>query len=305
MNKIDRRPQFTRLLKRNGVKSYVGFRPDRRFQVLRKGSSRFYWKDPYHWLLTISWAQFLTVIAIVYVAANVLFALAYLAGGDGIENARSGSFFDAFFFSVQTMASIGYGAMYPRTTYANIIVTIEALAGLMGLAMGTGLMFARFSRPTARVLFSRVAVITSYNGLPTLMFRAANERHNQILEAQVKVTMLRDEVTSEGQAMRRYHDLKLVRSETSVFALTWTVMHVIDEKSPFYGMTPESLAQENLELIVTLTGLDETVSQTINARHSFIAKEILWNMRFVDILSVMPDGSRCVDYSRFHDVIPM
>lgn len=305
MNKIDRRPQFTRLLKRNGVKSYVGFRPDRRFQVLRKGSSRSHWKDPYHWLLTISWTQFLVVIAIVYVTANILFALAYLAGGDGIENARSGSFFDAFFFSVQTMASIGYGAMYPRTTYANIIVTIEALAGLMGLAMGTGLMFARFSRPTARVLFSRVAVITSYNGLPTLMFRAANERHNQILEAQVKVTMLRDEVTSEGEAMRRFHDLKLVRSETSIFALTWTVMHVIDKSSPFYGMTPESLAQENLELIVTLTGLDETVSQTINARHSFIAKEILWNMRFVDILSVMPDGSRCIDYSRFHDVVPM
>ncbi|HEY9848344.1 MAG TPA: ion channel [Leptolyngbyaceae cyanobacterium] len=305
MNKIDRRPQFTRLLKRNGVKSYVGFRPDRRFQVLRKGSSRSHWKDPYHWLLTISWTQFLVVIAIVYVTANILFALAYLAGGDGIENARSGSFFDAFFFSVQTMASIGYGAMYPRTTYANIIVTIEALAGLMGLAMGTGLMFARFSRPTARVLFSRVAVITSYNGVPTLMFRAANERHNQILEAQVKVTMLRDEVTSEGEAMRRFHDLKLVRSETSIFALTWTVMHVIDKSSPFYGMTPESLAQENLELIVTLTGLDETVSQTINARHSFIAKEILWNMRFVDILSVMPDGSRCIDYSRFHDVVPM
>lgn len=305
MNKIDRRPQFTRLLKRNGVKSYVGFRPDRRFQVLRKGSSRSHWKDPYHWLLTISWTQFLVVIAIVYVTANILFALAYLAGGDGIENARSGSFFDAFFFSVQTMASIGYGAMYPRTTYANIIVTIEALAGLMGLAMGTGLMFARFSRPTARVLFSRVAVITSYNGVPTLMFRAANERHNQILEAQVKVTMLRDEVTSEGEAMRRFHDLKLVRSETSIFALTWTVMHVIDKSSPFYGMTPESLAQENLELIVTLTGLDETVSQTINARHSFIAKEILWNMRFVDILSVMPDGSRCIDYSRFHDVVPI
>lgn len=305
MKKTDRRPQFLRLMNRNSVKSYLGFRPNRPFQVLRLGSSRSRWNDPYHWLLTISWPQFLIVIAIVYVAANVLFALAYLAGGEGIENARSGSFFDAFFFSVQTMASIGYGAMYPRTPYANIIVTIEALAGLMGLAMGTGLMFARFSRPTARVLFSRVAVITSYNGSPTLMFRAANERHNQILEAEIKVTMLRDEITSEGHVMRRFRDLKLVRSETSIFALTWTVMHVIDETSPFYGMTPESLAQENLELIVTLTGLDETVSQTIHARHSFIVEEILWNMRFVDILSVMPDGARSVDYSRFHDVMPM
>lgn len=305
MSKTDRPPQFPRLMNRNGVKSSLGFRPNRPFQVLRKGSSHSHWRDSYHWLLTISWPQFLIVIAIVYVAANVLFALAYLAGGDCIENARSGSFFDAFFFSVQTMASIGYGAMYPRTTYANIIVTIEALAGLMGLAMGTGLMFARFSRPTARVQFSRVAVITSYNGLPTLMFRAANERHNQILEAEIKVTMLRDEITSEGHIMRRFHDLKLVRSETSIFALTWTVMHVIDQTSPFYGITPESLNQENLELIVTFTGLDETVSQTIHTRHSFLAEEILWNMRFIDIISVMPDGSRSIDYARFHDVIPM
>lgn len=293
MNKTRHRPQSSRFADR-----------DRPFQIVRKGSSHSHWRDPYHWLLTLSWWKFLLVIVLAYLAANTVFALAYLLGGDCIENAKAGSFFDAFFFSVQTMASIGYGAMYPRTLYANTVVSIEALVGLMGLAMGTGLMFARFSQPTARVLFSRVAAIAPYNGIPTLMFRAANERHNQILGAQVRVTLLRDELSAEGQFMRRFHDLKLLRSETSIFALTWTVMHPIDETSPIYGMTPESLSEANVELIVTLTGIDETVSQTIHTRHSYLLQEILWNVRFVDILTRLPDGSRVVDYTRFHDVIP-
>ena len=202
------------------------------------------------------------------------------------------------------MASIGYGAMYPRTYYANAVVAIEALFGLMGLAIATGLMFARFSQPSARVLFSRVAAISTYNGVPMLMFRTANERHNQILEAQVKLTLVRDEISSEGQFMRRFYDLKLVRSASPVFALTWTVMHPIDETSPLYDMTTEDMANDNFELVVTLTGIDETVNQTIHARHSFLADEILFNMRFLDILSVSSDGRRVVDYTRFHDVVP-
>lgn len=278
---------------------------DRRYNVVRKGSSQNHWRDSYHWLLTISWLKFVTVITCGYSVANSLFAIAYLAGGDCIENAKSGSFLDAFFFSVQTMASIGYGAMYPRTYYANSVVAIEALFGLMGLAMATGLMFARFSQPTARVLFSRVAIISTYNGVPMLMFRAANERHNQILEAQVKLTLVRDEIISEGQFMRRFYDLKLVRSASPIFALSWTVMHPIDETSPLYGKTTEDMANENFELVVTLTGIDETVNQTIHARHSFLPDEIFCNMQFVDILSVSPDGRRVVDYGRFHDVIPI
>jgi len=278
---------------------------DRRPSVLRKGSSHSHWRDPYHWLLTLSWDKFVIVIVLGYIVANSLFALTYLAGGDCIVNAKRGFFPDAFFFSVQTMASIGYGAMYPKTTYANIIVAIEALFGLMGLAMATGLMFARFSRPTARVLFSKVAVIAPYNGKLTLMFRAANERHNQILEAQMQVSLVRDELSVEGYLMRRFYDLKLVRQQTPIFALTWTAMHIIDETSPLYGETSASLNESNIELIVTLTGLDETVSQTIHSRHSFLAEEILCNQRFVDILTTLPNGKRLIDYSRFHDVIPV
>jgi inward rectifier potassium channel len=288
-----RLPSPVRIIKQNGRLNIVGM-----------GAWYSYWRDPYHLLLTISWSGFLTMIALGYFVANALFALAYLAGGNCIANARPGNFLDAFFFSVQTMASIGYGVMYPLTAYANAMVAIEALAGLMGLAMGSGLMFARFSQPTARVLFSRVAVIVPFNRVPTLMFRAANQRRNQILEAQMRVRLTRDEVIVEGEFMRRVYDLKLVRSQNPLFSLSWTAMHPIDEHSPLYGATPETLAAAETVLIITLTGIDETVSQTLHARHTYAAHEILWNMRFADILSRMPDGQRHIDYTRFHDVIP-
>jgi inward rectifier potassium channel len=287
-------PANRRMVNRNGG-----------FNVVRKGVSNSHWRDPYHLLLTLPWYKTLGLIALAYLLANTLFALAYLAGGDGIENARPGHFLDAFFFSVQTMASIGYGAMYPKTVYANFLVTVEALLGLMGLAMATGLMFARFSLPKARVMFSNVAAITPYNNVPTLMFRVANERQNWILEAQVRVTLARSEISKEGETMRRFYDMLLVRSQSPLFALTWTVMHPIDENSPLYGIMPEAMVEDEMEVVVTLTGLDETVSQTIHARHSYVAEEILWNVRFVDILSRTRDGKRIIDYSRFHDVIPL
>ncbi|NET56895.1 MAG: ATP-sensitive inward rectifier potassium channel 10 [Symploca sp. SIO2E6] len=293
MSKTPRMFPRTRIVNRNKQKH---------FDITIKGASHSHWRDPYHLLLTLNWLWFFAVIAVFYLITNTLFALLYLAGGDCLENARSGSFADAFFFSVQTMASIGYGVMHPKTDYAHFIVTIEALVGLMALAMSTGLMFARFSLPTAKVLFSNVAVITPYNGVPTLIFRTANKRRNRILEAQVRVSLLRDEVTKEGDFMRRFYDLKLVRSQTPIFTLTWTVMHQIDESSPLYGATLESLIEAHSELVVILTGLDETVSQTIHARHSYIESEILWNQRFVDIFSRKRNGRWLIDYNHFHDV---
>jgi inward rectifier potassium channel len=278
---------------------------DGKFEIMGMGAWHSYWRDPYHLLLTIPWAGFLTLICSFYITINILFALAYWIGGDCIANARPGSFLDVFFFSVQTLASIGYGAMYPKTTYANIVVTIEAMIGLMGIAVMTGLAFARFSRPTARVLFSRVAVITPHNAMPALIFRSANQRRNMILEAQMRVYLMRDEVTLEGKFMRRFYDLKLLSSQTPSFTLSWSVMHIIDEFSPLYGMTPESLTQTNTMLIISLSGIDETVAQVVHARHSYAANEILWNNRFVDIIHHTPDGHRYIDYNRFHDVLPL
>lgn len=279
--------------------------PTGRMNIVRIGTEQARWRDPYHLLLTISWVQFFALTTLSYIAANALFALLYLLGGDGIKNANPGSFADAFFFSVQTMASIGYGAMYPSTPWANALVTIEALVGLLGLAMATGLMFARFARPTARVLFSNNAIITVQDGLPTLMLRAANQRHNQVIEGQVRMTLVRNVITQEGEYMRRFYDMRLVRSQTPVFVLTWTIMHQIDADSPLYGLTGDDLAEVEAEIVITLTGLDETFAQTIHARHSYLASEIVWNVRFANILSRLPDGRRAVDYRLFHDVVPM
>jgi inward rectifier potassium channel len=291
-NNLDRQQQ-ARLVSRKGQFS---------LNVVRLGLPHLHLADLYHSLLTLSWPRFFILIWLSYTLTNSLFALAYLAGGDCIANARPGSFKDAFYFSVQTMATIGYGSMYPRTDYANIIVCIQALFGLWGVAMITGLAFARFSKPTARVVFSRVAVIAPFNGVSTLMYRTANQRSNQILEAQQRVTLIRDEITSDGDYMRRFYDLQLMRSQSPIFALTWTVMHIVDENSPLYKLTPKDLKEQQAEIVVILTGLDETVSQTIHARHSFVASEILWGMRFVDIISRTPEGKRVVDYTRFHEV---
>ena len=275
------------------------------FTFVRFGSRKFHWGDLYHLLLRISWPGFLGIVVVAYLITNACFALAYLAGGDGIANAKPGSFLDAFFFSVQTMASIGYGAMYPKTLYTNFLVTIEALVGLIELAMTTGLMFARFSIPTARVMFSRVVVIAPFNGVPTLMFRAANQRHNQILEAQLRVSLVRNEVNLEGQSMRRIYDLTLVRNQTPIFGQTLTVMHPIDEHSPLYNVTQQALVESDVAIVVILTGIDETVSQTVHARHIYSAQDILCNMTFVDLFFKLPDGRRAIDYSHFHDVRPL
>lgn len=273
--------------------------------VIRLGSFPRHWSDLYHFLLRISWPKFFVVLALSYFCVNTLFAFAYLAEGNCLENAKPGSFQDAFFFSVQTMATIGYGFMYPKTLYAHILVTLEAFVGLLGVAMATGILFARFSIPTAKVLFSRVAIITKYNDIPTFMFRAANQRKNLILAAQIKVTFVRHEISKEGYLMRRFYDLPLVRNESPVFALSWVVMHTIDQNSLFYNSTPNSLEETETEIIVTLTGVDESVSQTIHTRHSFLAEDILYNMRFVDIIKHLPDGRRIIDYRRFHDVEPI
>jgi len=278
---------------------------DGRFQVVGAGAWHSYWRDPYHLLLTLPWTGFLAFIVLSYAAINALFALLYLMGGDCIVNARSGSFLDAFFFSVVTLASIGYGSMYPKTDYANLIVTIEAMVSLVGIAVLTGLAFARFSRPTARVMFSRVAVIAPHDGVPALFFRAANQRRNQILEAQLRVYFMRDEVRADGQFLRRIYDLQLQRDQSPGFMLSWLATHLIDESSPLYGVTAESLIQTNATIVISLSGIDETVSQVVHARHTYAAKDIVWNSQFVDIICHTADGHRYIDYNYFHDVLPL
>jgi inward rectifier potassium channel len=269
------------------------------------GLRRPWFGDLYHFALRLSWCSFLLGGVALYIAANAGFALLYLAQPGAIANARPGSFADAFFFSIQTMATIGYGQMSPATFYANLIVTVETAVGLMFLALATGLVFARFSRPTARILFSRVAVIGPYNGTPTLSFRLANQRSNQILQAEVNAVLLRDETTEEGVTIRRFYDLKLARYGTPVFALTFSVMHEIGRDSPLYGASAASLEAQNAEVIITGSGVDETIAQRVYARTSYLPHEIRWGHRFVDVMGWTDDGSRVIDYRRFHDTVAL
>lgn len=271
-------------------------------EVVSIGLPRALWRDAYHTLLTMSWPRFFGLLVAGFLVVNYAFALCYRALGDGIENARAGSLQDAFFFSVQTLATIGYGKMAPRTLGANLMVSAEALLGMIGLAVTTGLVYARFARPTARVVFSRRAVIRTWEGVPSLLFRMGNARGNGIVEARVKVTLLRDARTVEGEAIRRVHDLELVRSEQSSFALTWTVVHPIGEESPLRGETPESLRAARAEVVVSLTGLDDGLAQTVHARHGYASDQIAWNARYTDVMSTGPDGTQVIDYRRFHEI---
>jgi inward rectifier potassium channel len=252
----------------------------------------------------VPWHGFAAIVSVAYLGINALFALAYLAGGDCLNGAKPGSFSDAFFFSVQTLASIGYGAISPKTFYANSLVTLEAIASLLLVAVVTGLAFARFSRPVARVLFSKFSVITIYNGQPTLMFRVANERHNFILEATAQVYLVIDEVTIEGTSMRRFYELKLLRQRTPSLILTWNIMHSIDAESPLFGMSAADLIAKNATLSILISGVDETVAYTITARHSYESKEILFDRQFQDIIHKSENGDRYFDYSLFHLVHP-
>ena len=278
---------------------------DGRFVIQGMGKWYHHWRDPYHLLLTVPWIGFAGIVSIAYLLLNALFALAYLVGGDSLEGAKPGSFSDAFFFSVQTLASIGYGAIHPKTFYANSIVTIESIASLLLIAVLTGLAFARFSRPIAKVLFSQFVLVANQNSQPTLMFRVANERHNFILEATAQMYLIIDEVTDEGAFMRRFHELKLLRQRTPSLVLTWTIMHSIDLDSPLYGLTAKDLKQRHANISVLVGGVDETVAYTITARHVYATEEILFEHRFEDIIYTSDNGDRYFDYSRFHQVHPL
>ena len=260
--------------------------------------------DVYHFVLTSSWVSFFGGVCGAFLSVNGLFALAYSAVPGSILHARPGSFQDAFFFSVQTMATIGYGNMAPANLYAHLLVTLEALFGIIGVGLVASMSFAKFSRPTSRVLFSAKAVIGPRDGVPHLMFRMANRRHNLILEAQLRVLVLLAHRTSEGDFMRVPVELALVRNRTALFSMTWTALHRIDESSPFYGRDAlERLQKQDAEIFLSLTGYDESLAQTVHARRRYGIDEIVTDARFADALTVREDGTRVIDYRHFHETI--
>ena len=265
------------------------------------GLPRAGWRDAYHFLLTIPLPWFMAVLAGAYLAINTAFALAYLADPGGVINARPGNFADHFFFSVQTLGGLGYGVMSPKSLYCNLVMTLESFVGLFNLAIATGLLFARFSRPTARIMFSRIAVVAPFEGTPALMFRAANRRRNLVVEAEVSVSLVRDVTTAEGIVMRRFHDLPVLRARTPLFYLTWQVIHSIDASSPLHGETARSLIDQHAEIVVIMKGTDETFASTIHARASYTPDQLRWGRPLADIFTVDAEGRRTIDFTRFHD----
>jgi inward rectifier potassium channel len=256
--------------------------------------------DLYPSLLEASWLYLLLFITADFIAVNALFAAGYMLVG-GVANARQGSFADMFFFSVQTMATIGYGQMAPASLGANVLMSLEALLGLVGLALVTGLIFAKFSRPTARVRFSQFAIVGLFDGAPCLMFRMANERKSQIVEATIHVVMIRRETTVEGETIWRNHDLEMRRHRNPFFALSWLAIHPITAQSPLYGLDARGVAEAVSRISVSLVGIDDTYAQTVHKRHDYGAGDIIWGARFVDTLRPLPDGTMVADFSRLDD----
>ncbi|GAA0719728.1 ion channel [Dokdonella soli] len=270
-------------------------------EVTKLGVPRFSPHDAYHLIMSLTWPQFFAGAITVYLLANLVFATVYFLGDHAINNAAT--FSDCFFFSVETLATVGYGNMSPATFYGHCVATLEILSGMLSMAVITSLVFARFSKPTARILFSRVAVISPYNGVPTLMLRVANQRRSYIVEAAASLVLVRDEETPDGHSLTRFYDLKLERARSPMFALSWQIMHRIDEASPLHGVTAEAIRDGDMRLAVTLSGVDEIFAAGITARHSYSHEDILFERRFVDIFSEGDNPRHTyVDLGRFHDL---
>jgi inward rectifier potassium channel len=267
-------------------------------RIIAEGLERNIWSDLYFNAMTISWPAFIAALAAMFVALNFVFALIYALGDAPIANARPGSLADLFFFSVETTSTVGYGDMHPQTIYGHVVATAENFTGLLLLAMMTGLVFARFSRPRARILFAKYPVVTKHNGQTTLIFRLANARSNFISEATAKLWMLSPTVTQEGNQLVGFERMRLLKSENPTFALSWTLFHPIDERSPLFAVNEETLAASEINFVVSIVGFDETSGQTVHARDVFTARDVRWHHEYLDFVWIDDQGLRHIDYSK-------
>jgi inward rectifier potassium channel len=272
-------------------------------ELLTVGLRSSFWSDIHHRAMTMSWPAFVGSAATLFIAFNAGFALLYLAGNDPVANAPRGNFAYLFYFSIETLATVGYGDMHPQTHWGHLVATLEIFTGMSFLALYTGLMFARFSRPQARFIFARSAVVDMESGQATLMIRVANERQNTISNATARLWLVRSERNADGSERRRFLELKLLRSENPVFAFSWTLFHPIAGDSPLCGMTNDGLIAAEASLVLTLSGLDEASGQILHARNSYAADAILWNHRYVDMMKRTSAGQIILDYSRLDEVI--
>jgi inward rectifier potassium channel len=273
--------------------------------IITHGLSREVWHDLFHHFMTVGWPRLFATLATFFLVFDALFGLLYFLVPGCIANLNPPGFTGAFFFSVETLATVGYGDMHPQTLYGHLVAMTEIFVGLMSLALITGIMFARFSRPRARFLFTKNIVVRPIDGKSTLLIRAANQRQNVVQDASAQLRMLRDEVTEEGFRIRRVADLPLIRSQHPMFVLGWTVMHVIDDASPLKSQTAESLRKSRATFVLGISGTDETTGQVLMARAEYSSDDIRWNTSFRDILEEADDGTLHLDYGKFHDIEPL
>jgi len=278
---------------------------DGSFNVRRNGLPYFRSLNLYHTILTLSWTRFFLLIAATYFFTNIVFAFLYMLCGEGALHGLEGytferTFLEEFFFSVQTLATIGYGRVSPNNMAANVVVTFEALVGLLGFALATGLLFARFSRPNARIIFSNNSVISPYRDATGLMFRIANGSSNELIEVNATVTLSRLEVDPAGKSFRKFYPLSLEREKVVFFPLQWVIVHPIDETSPLFGVTKEQFDTSQAEILILLTAVDETFFQAVHARSSYRFDEVLWNVKFADMFMKNDEGRLSIDLGRIH-----
>jgi len=275
-----------------------------RFEI--KNLDQRWYADAYHYLLAITWRRLLGVFFLIYIGTNAVFGFLFWLGGNDISNTRAGSYADAFWFSVQTYATIGYGTMAPVTTYAHVLVTLEAFAGMMALALSTGIVFAKFSRPTARIAFAHNIVVHVRNGRPVLEFRLANQRRGTLSDATMKFSVLRDEMTAEGQPMRRGYPLELERAYMPVLSLAWNCIHVLDDNSPLRGLCPGDPMDGVMGFIAILTAHDDTMGDTVHARQFWSREDVRHNVRFVDMIDTKSaPGVVSIDHARLNELGPV
>jgi inward rectifier potassium channel len=273
-------------------------------EIVTEGLDLRFWADISHRCMTASWPAFIGGAVLVFVAFNTVFAIFYWIGDQPIANVPSGDYIDYVYFSIETLSTAGYGDMHPQTHYGHFVAAVELFTGIFSMSLMTGLIFARFSRPDARLLFANNPVISNHDGKLTLMVRFANERHNIIGNATARLWLLRNIVSAEGQAIRRFYELPLLRNEHPALALSWTLYHVIDEQSPLYGLTSEDLDASGVSLVVVVSGYDVVAAQTVHARRSYEHDEILFGRRYADILDSSEDGRLRIDYGKFHETVP-
>ncbi len=274
-------------------------------QFITHGMPRRIPRDLFHRFMTASWPIIFGALAAYYIVFNLLFAIIYSLQAGDIANLNPSGYWGRFFFSVETFATVGYGDMHPQTPFAHIVAAIEIFIGLLSLALMTGMMFARFSKPTARFVFARQAVVRPINGRLTLMVRAANARQNIVMEASAHLRLLRDQVSPEGFRIRRIQDLPLIRNRHPIFLFGWTILHEINDASPLAGESEQTLRDANAYLLLTVIGTDENTGQSLMARHEYPPSAIRWNYAFVDILSTDANGVDHFDYTRFQDIEPL